>query len=577
MDRRRLFSPLRTAVSLIALRTYCRPRRHRPHVSASRMYALFFTVVFCLLIQALPAAGVVLTVTAGYEGYVVPGRWAPLEIEVTGVMDGWVQITRLREGLPAVTEEYRCRVEDDTRRLLIPVFAEETGSRFEVRLVEDGKVLGRVGLDLLEKVFPGHLILTVNLPAQHQHTVGPVFSSAHGHEPVLAIPVEFSALPGSALAYDGVSALVVSGDLEVLNPLQVQALRTWLAGGGSLLLFPTQGCVEAEADGRQTDVWSGPAAAGVYGIPTGETEEGWEIRRYGRGRIICAQAQDSGQPVTTVDWQRLLALESYPRPLRLTPGLVFREGEIPRFFGENEGITLVPLMIVLALLFLGGLAVAGIFYKKKTAVALLTYVAVTTLLAVPVGRWLAGNWQRGVIIYTRAVLLPEDTGVLIDTVIRFPESTWKTPVSPWGATLALGETAQGAINREGTGETFWRHDSLQPSFFAKAGDAKHLHLTGLLPPGTRRAGDTHVRGKTGPGQAMKMKAGRKPAGEGAAVQPPGGLLQRDPWLAGLGALFPGERWTVGYGDLPGFTLTLENSRGNLVLWAEPKPLPEGLP
>src|SRR5690554_253887 len=207
MDRRRLFFLVRTAVSLPARlgapRTYYAPCIYTPHACASRMYARLFTIVLCLMIQALPAAGVVLTVTVGYEGYVVPGRWTPLEIEVTGAMDGWVQIARLQKGLPAVTEDYRCRVEDSTRRLLIPVFAEETGSRLEIRLIEDGEVLGRVELDLLEKVFPGHLILTVNLPARDQHTVGPALSPTHGHEPVLVIPVEFSALSGSALAYDG--------------------------------------------------------------------------------------------------------------------------------------------------------------------------------------------------------------------------------------------------------------------------------------------------------------------------------------------------------------------------------------
>ena len=213
------------------------------HLWALRSLALLFAVILCLLVQALPTAGVVLTVTAGYEGYVVPGRWAPLAIEVSGAMDGWVQIARLHQGLPVVTEEYRCRVEDETRRLLIPVFAEETGSRLEVRLVEDGKVLGRVEVDLLEKVFPGHLILMVNLPEWHQQArrgqaVGPVLFSTYGQEPVLIIPVEFSALPGAALAYDGVSALVVNGDLAALNPLQARAIRSWLAGAGGCFSFP---------------------------------------------------------------------------------------------------------------------------------------------------------------------------------------------------------------------------------------------------------------------------------------------------------------------------------------------------
>ena len=289
-------------------------KRHR---YAPRITALLITALFPLLIRAWPAAGVVLSVTAGYEGYVVPGRWTPLTIEVTGTMDGWVQVARLHQGLPVVTEEYRCRVEDETRRLLIPVFVEETGSRLEVRLVEGGKVLGRVEVDLLAKVFPGHLILTVNLPAWHrqtppQHGVGPVLSSARGQEPVLVIPVEFSALPGSALAYDGVSALVVNGDLAVLNPLQAQALRAWLAGGGSLLLFPTEDWPEKKAGGGPGEFWTGTAGVGASdGMRAGEAEEGWAIRRYGRGRIIYAPAQerDNGQPVEAGDWPRLLALE----------------------------------------------------------------------------------------------------------------------------------------------------------------------------------------------------------------------------------------------------------------------------
>ncbi|NLY89340.1 MAG: hypothetical protein GX085_06935 [Firmicutes bacterium] len=529
------------------------------HLRALRSLTLLFAVILCLLVQALPAAGVVLTVTAGYEGYVVPGRWVPLAIEVSGAMDGWVQITRLHQGLPVVTEEYRCRVEDEPRRLLIPVFAEETGSRLEVRLVEDGKVLGRVEVDLLEKVFPGHLILMADLPEWHQQArrgqaVGPVLFSTYGQEPVLIIPVEFSALPGTALTYDGVSALVVNGDLAALNPLQTQALLSWLAGGGSLLHLSTAGEIPGE--------------------------EGWEVRRYGRGRIIRprAEAGNNGQPVTTIDWQRLLALEPYPRPLRLTPGVVFREGEVPWFFEEKTGNTLSPLAVVLALWFLGGLAVAVLFDRKRTAVALLCYLAATTLLAAPAGKWVAGRWQRGAVVYMRAVLLPEDAGVLIDTVIEFPESTWKTPVSPWGVTLALGEMAAGAINRAGTGETFWRHESLQPLMVVKQGDAKRLHLTGVLPPGTGPAGDTpgRTRGKTGPDRAVGLEKRRWTAGEEAAVQTPAGLLSREPWLAVLQTLFSEERWTFGYSDFPGFALWLENGRSNPVLWAEPASSPGGL-
>lgn len=545
------------------------------HLWALRSLALLFAVILCLLVQALPTAGVVLTVTAGYEGYVVPGRWAPLAIEVSGAMDGWVQIARLHQGLPVVTEEYRCRVEDETRRLLIPVFAEETGSRLEVRLVEDGKVLGRVEVDLLEKVFPGHLILMVNLPEWHQQArrgqaVGPVLFSTYGQEPVLIIPVEFSALPGAALAYDGVSALVVNGDLAALNPLQARAIQSWLAGGGRLLFFPTQGCGGAETGGGQGEFWAGPAAAGVTAdaddtLHWEGAEEGWEIRRYGRGRIICARAQkaNNGQPVATADWQRLLALEPYPRTFRLTPGLVFREGRLPWFLEEeNAGITTLPLMVLFVLGFLGGLAALGFLCKKRTTLALLAFIGITTLLAVPVGRRLAGNWQRGAIVYTRAVLLPEDAGVLIEAEIRFPESTWKTPVSPWGVTVTLGETARGAINRAGTGETFWRHESpQQPLLVVKEGDERHLRLAGVLPPGTGPAGDTHARARdeTGPGPVLPV------------------WIERDPWLAGLRRLFPAERWTVGYGGLSGFTLKLENGRSHPVLWAEPNPGPGALP
>ncbi len=621
MNRRRFFSPACTVVSPPAPCAYYDPRVDRPRPSASRLSALLFIIVFSLLfllIQTSPAAGVVLTVTAGYDGYVVPGRWAPLVIEVTGAMDGWVQIARLRQGLPVVTEEYRCRVEDESWRLLIPVFAEETGSRLEVRLVEGGKVLGRVEVNLLEKVFPGHLILTVNLPARYQQAVGPalsssgpVLSAAYGYEPVLVIPVEFSALPVSALAYDGVSALLVSGDLAVLNPLQAQALRSWLAGGGSLLLFSTQGGTEAEMAGGEGEFWRGPAGIHIgetareatgkttrettgetagetagkrTGDTPGETEEGWKIRRYGRGRIIYPRVQEgnNGRPATVAEWQRLLALEPYPRPFRLTPGLVFREGEIPWFFEEDEGITLGPLAAMLALWFLGGLAVVGFLGRKRTVVALLAYVAATTLLAVPAGKWIAGHWQRGAVVYTRAVLLPEDAGVLIDTVIKFPEPTWKTPVSPWGITLALGETAAGAVNREGTGETLWRHESLQPLMVVKEGDAKGLHLTGVLPPGAGPASmDVRAHDKTGPDRAVQL-ATRRPAGEDTAVQTPAGLapaglVSREPWLAVLEAFFPEEQLAVGYGDFPGFTLIMENGRKNPVLWAEPKSALEGLP
>ena len=58
--------------------------------------------------------------------------------------------------------------------------------------------------------------------------------------------------------------------------------------------------------------------------------------RAGTDHLRPGAKANNGQPVATADWQRLLALEPYPRTFRLTPGLVFREGRLPWFLEEEK-------------------------------------------------------------------------------------------------------------------------------------------------------------------------------------------------------------------------------------------------
>ena len=143
--------------------------------------------------------------------------------------------------------------------------------------------------------------------------------------------------------------------------------------------------------------------------------------------------------------------------------------------------------------------------------------------------------------------------------------------------MTLGETARGAINRAGTGETFWRHESpQQPLLVVKEGDERHLRLAEVLPPGTGPAGDTHARvlnKKTSTLNALSptplvTRAARDETGPGPVLPV---WIERDPLARRFATAFSrGEvdRWLWRSFRI---TLKLENGRSHSGLWASPTP------
>ena len=500
----------------------------------------------CLLLSAQDGetAGVRIAATLGYGGYVVPGRWVPLRVQVSGAPAS-ARLEVCRAGSPVETFPYRAQ---ETCRIECPVFIDETGGLIEVRLAAGRHVVAKRVLDTTARIFPGHLVLAVNIAAPVQQAISRALMPG---ETVAVVGIDPADLPRQALAYDGVNGLVATDPGAVLSPAQTQALRSWLAGGGRMVLCRARPAGTSIVAGMDLPAATAGGEAGLGGVIINETD-----------------------PVDQADrWREMLALVPYARTARLTAGKCFPDDVLPPDRpGRPRELPLV-LGAWAAAFFLAGL-LAG---RRKALLYLLPVTLLSTLAAIPAGHRLACDWRRGATVRTRAVILPAGGEILVNTRIDLGPHEAKDAVlspSPWGASVRLGRIEEGWIRPRAVPSAVWRHGPASPVFSVRSGGSADLNLVGCLPasPGSE-AGFLVEPAKVARWDGRQWRERMISPGGGDSWRDiegsPRWLGDDEGWLTALAQRIPAASWLVGRGPLPGLALAVQGSPSNSSCWVRP--------
>ncbi len=183
------------------------------------------------------AATVVGRPTVGWNGNFVVGRWTPVAVPVTVTESGPIQLE-----ITAVDSD------GNRTSFLSPQVVLEPGEHRLTGLIKVGRLDGEIGIRINQdrelRGTPGRadwvneplkpsarLIVLVGEPKGFEFAADP----AKQNVVVKVTNVKADDLPTNALAFDGVSSLVLAG-ASGLSPVQSATLRDWVAGGGRLVI-----------------------------------------------------------------------------------------------------------------------------------------------------------------------------------------------------------------------------------------------------------------------------------------------------------------------------------------------------
>jgi hypothetical protein len=497
----------------------------------------------------------------GYGSYVIPGRWTPLRVWMRGGPDpARVEIQRL-----AGSESYSGRNEE---WIECPVFADESSASLRLRLIAAGRVLAGERLNLFTKMFPGHLILTVAIPAAVQRTIQ---TALDPDEPVLTVAIDYQDLPVNGLSYDSVSGLVIADPGPVLAPAQLGALRGWLVGGGRLVIFGTPG--------------PDSLLSAFTGFRAGKTGgDGSFMVPMGLGGIVMIQPELSGSKAyqTAGRWRELLALRPYLETSRLTAADLFEAAEpASKPVRPKRGVT---LGVALSLAAWYGMILISSLSRRNRWRKLAAGTVLAMILIFPVASHWSGIWRRGAAICGKGVLLPGSGRGLIKVGIGLsPSSAWELgpdPASPWGIRVAL-DSDQGLF-RPNRDRSEWNHLSSAPGLHIRQLSSHRLELTGSIPiqpqsmiipnpePGLRSLKIPQLLEHDLLWWNGRTFASYSDQGwSRLTANPPGWLKGEERWLRQLRRRFPELHWIIGRGDLLGSRLRIEHYPVRDLIWLMP--------
>ncbi|MGE5604710.1 MAG: hypothetical protein ACM3YE_03350, partial [Bacteroidota bacterium] len=420
-------------------------------------------IVACMAACPVYGATVLLNSRAGFGGYLVPGTAMPVVVEINRpIAAGRLEIINSDQaGTFSIINSFPVQ---NWKRVEASVFINEGSNAIKVRLFSGEKLLVETGLNPEMKLFPGNLVLAINMPASAQQAIERALLPA---ESVLVAPVDIADLPGTPLNYDGVNGLVLSDPGPVFTPVQVQALKAWLAGGGRIVL----GRVRPGQDSLLT----------ALGIRTANKEQ--SFYPIGFGGVTALQDELA---LTASQWRNLLNLKPYPEITRLTVNRIFPEYQSALSSKSPTRSSKAALYLTLVLIswVISGLLIT-IPAKGGRILMLVCFTLLWTGAAFPVGNWLAGTWHRGAEIQSRTILLPEG-GMLTDVKLKFTPfkilQSINLQASPWGGRVSLGSGNNGKIKLRDPARAFtWFHGSNQSQTLVQKADLGFANLTGWFP------------------------------------------------------------------------------------------------
>jgi len=517
-----------------------------------------------LLLLSLPAGRPVLaanpgmSTSMGFGGYVVSGRWVPLRIVVSGA-SAWARIEIVRTdetGAVSGVESYPCQARGYETRIEAPIYTEEGGSAVRVSLTEGGRLLAREKLDTSAKIFPGHLVIAIGIPAQMQQAISRALLPS---EPIVAVDTVISELPGSALCYDGVSGLVLADPGPVLNPSQLRALRAWVAGGGQLVIYGVR---------DQQD-----SILGSLGLARDEPVGARRDISLGLGRVMILQDTTAAaaleQPAA---WRDMMNLRPFAKTSYLSMTNCFPSSiKVSPAEPANPVSGRIWVMIIIWMAIAASISLA----VRRWKLTLLLLVTLSgAVLAAPMGGWLSRIWQRGALTRTHAVILPADGGLLIKTDLKLPPSDAEKTAplddyghagSPWGVNMKYGMFERGGFYPSRSIQRLWRHDVAKYVLNLGPSAKNSITLFGYLPgpagkmpsqtPAVLWDGGNWLADAGGSWKAMREYADW--------------FMEDREWLNRLTTLIPGYAWLFGHGAYPGLDLSVEGAGMQELTWAMP--------
>jgi hypothetical protein len=203
------------------------------------------------LLAAVPAAAQVdtaapgaasgalqLQTVVGFSDTFRPGRWTPVTVIVSsrgGVVDGHLEVITtggdaFREQLFEVTHRQRLELSGEARkRFHFTVLPESLAHPLLVRARVGDTVIAQQRIDLRQRFTAERLLLVVSRDANLDYLNDP-----RGQALRVLYPHPQS-LPDHWQGYDAVAAVILHGQsLDSLSARQYEALRKWIAAGGTL-------------------------------------------------------------------------------------------------------------------------------------------------------------------------------------------------------------------------------------------------------------------------------------------------------------------------------------------------------
>lgn len=515
---------------------------------------LALTLLSCLFLTASYswAANVQMSVSIGFKGYVLPGRWVPLQVEFKGApKGGTIEVTR--RSCPGLVERYPyATYANQSTRLEIPFYAEETGDIATVKLIANGQVLAEQHLRTYESIFLGHFILTLQTPVQIGKSIGISFSN----EPINVIPVTSKELPAMILDYDSISGIVVAGSDFTLNPAQKRALRDWVAGGGRLFITP-----EAVA-ALGSEFLAPPYRQRAYG----------RVYTLGLGRIVCGESELSLLPWVNNPqlWREAFDIAPFAKSHRLTPSLFeLTEHKKPLKQPVSPWYFLFPTLWGIVVL-----SVTILSTPKKRFALLLASTIIFTLAAIPFGRYQQSYWRRGATIHSHLLLLPNDEAIF-QTQIQLPDAKiWDgrgIAASPWGVEIQSRGTDSGKLQPLFS-RVEWNHRTVMPFCNVMTAHGDELNLVGCMSKNllneTLQTVQNHlatvkyeehqwyVTYSTNDGDEHWRRSRRMP----------GWLIPERVWVERATLTAPNGTWLLGKESIRSIGLSLQGGSHHQVIW-----------
>lgn len=216
------------------------PSIARPARVATALGAALVVLATLLAPAAVVAAdGLSMSARAMLQGHVRQGSWFAVAVEVANAgptIDGEVRITggvdsRTRFSVPVELAT------GSRKQILLYAQPPTFGGTMKVQLVDGDAILGesKVAIALHD---PSQLVVGV-VAENPARVVGEIkLLTSAGRMPPVVVPLTPADLPERAQAWSGIDRLVWQDtDAAALTPGQLAALRSWIAGGGRLVVI----------------------------------------------------------------------------------------------------------------------------------------------------------------------------------------------------------------------------------------------------------------------------------------------------------------------------------------------------